>query len=236
MSHKATEWAWSLELPHAEKIVLLRLADRSNPKHGHTCYPSLSGLARDTGLSRRSIVSVIAVLVNKGLIERKSGNRTDANVYSVLVGREIASLQSVINRKEENRNITVMAAVGPLDAPAVKKYPSDFEELWKEYPKRSGDNPKPRALKAWNARKREGVEPQAIIDGVRRYAAFVRATGKEFTEYVKQAATFIGPDRAFEASWDVKTTSSKPTDDELAKAQAEWDRKAEENERRRAAE
>ena len=215
-------------------------------------------------MSRRSIVSVIAVLVNKGLIERKSGNRTDANVYSVLVGREIASLgkqlpqgreihakevgksthvgreiaslQSVINRKEENRNITVMAAVGPLDAPAVKKYPSDFEELWKEYPKRSGDNPKPRALKAWNARKREGVEPQAIIDGVRRYAAFVRATGKEFTEYVKQAATFIGPDRAFEASWDVKTTSSKPTDDELAKAQAEWDRKAEENERRRAAE
>ena len=86
--------------------------------------------------------------------------------------------------------------------PAVRQeYSLDFELVWQEYPKRAGGNPKGAAFKHWKARLAEGATPQAILDGVRRYAAFIRATGKLGTEYVKQAATFFGPDRHFEEPW-----------------------------------
>jgi hypothetical protein len=37
-----------------------------------------------------------------------------------------------------------------------------------------------------------------MLAGVNRYAGYVRATGSAGTQYVKQAATFFGPDRHFE--------------------------------------
>ncbi|HFU7544694.1 TPA: replication protein, partial [Escherichia coli] len=51
------------------------------------------------------------------------------------------------------------------------------------------------------ARLREGIKPETMLDGVRRYAAWVRATGNTGTQFVKQAATFFGPDRHFEDFW-----------------------------------
>lgn len=80
-----------------------------------------------------------------------------------------------------------------------KGEPDPFEVAWVAYPKRPG-NPKERARKAWVARMREGVDPKAIIDGVHRYAGYVR---KERTEprYIKMASTFFGPDRHWEADY-----------------------------------
>ncbi|EPA3989513.1 TPA: DNA-binding protein, partial [Escherichia coli] len=76
-----------------------------------------------------------------------------------------------------------------------------FEQAWQEYPKRAGGNSKSAAFKAWKARLREGIKPEAMLDGVKRYAAWVRATGNTGTQFVKQAATFFGPDRHFEDFW-----------------------------------
>ena len=85
--------------------------------------------------------------------------------------------------------------------------PSLFEEAWQAYPKRAGGNPKGKALKAWNARIREGVTADQLIAGVARYAAYSIAAGKVGTEFVMQAATFFGPDRRFAEDW----TSSAST-------------------------
>ena len=54
---------------------------------------------------------------------------------------------------------------------------------------------------------RQGVSPEDLHAGVRRYAAFIRATGKEGTEYVKQAASFFGPDRHWEEPWSAPSPS-----------------------------
>ncbi len=86
---------------------------------------------------------------------------------------------------------------------AKQNYSPEFETAWQAYPKRAGGNPKPSAFKAWNARIREGVTPQTMLEGVKRYASWVCATGKINTEYVKQASTFFGPDRHFEESWQI---------------------------------
>lgn len=90
---------------------------------------------------------------------------------------------------------------------AAQPEPSEFVEIRRDYPKRAGSQRWHDALGAYRARVREGASPQAILAGVRRYAAFIRATGKERTEHVQQAATFLGKNRGFELPW---TPPAKP--------------------------
>ncbi|WFC79313.1 helix-turn-helix domain-containing protein [Enterobacter roggenkampii] len=82
-----------------------------------------------------------------------------------------------------------------------ESYSNEFEQAWQAYPKRAGGNSKAAAWKAWRARIKDGVNTEAMLAGVNRYAGYVRATGSAGTKYVKQAATFFGPDRHFEESW-----------------------------------
>lgn len=92
-------------------------------------------------------------------------------------------------------------------SPKKNPYPDDFEQAWAIYPKRSGGNSKADACKAWTARVKTGATVQELLDGTRRYADFVRATGKLNTEYVKQAATFFGPSKHYEEAWEVSAPS-----------------------------
>jgi len=80
-------------------------------------------------------------------------------------------------------------------------YPEEFERAWAEYPKRAGGNPKRDACKAWEARVKAGANPDDILAGVQRYAAFCRLTDKIGTEYVKQGATFFGPSEHYLDDW-----------------------------------
>ncbi|KVN55373.1 hypothetical protein WT13_23460 [Burkholderia anthina] len=73
-----------------------------------------------------------------------------------------------------------------------------FDEAWRQYPKREGSNSKPAALRAWNARIREGIDPGVLVAAVVAYAAAMKAAGNIGTPYVKQASTFFGRDRHFE--------------------------------------
>lgn len=86
-------------------------------------------------------------------------------------------------------------------AKAASTYPPEFEAIWALYPRRDGDDPKPRALRAYRKRLKEGHTTDEIRAGVERYAAWVRSKGKEGTEHVKQAATFFGPDKSFREPW-----------------------------------
>ncbi|EGW8417140.1 phage replisome organizer [Salmonella enterica] len=87
------------------------------------------------------------------------------------------------------------------DSDCVTGYPVEFEQVWREYPHRSGANPKKSAFSAWKARMREGATPEDMLSGVRRYTRYLQATGKLGTEFVQRAATFFGPDRNFENPW-----------------------------------
>ena len=80
-------------------------------------------------------------------------------------------------------------------------YPAIFDQVWEIYPERAGSNPKNKAHKAWNARIRDGVEPDEMIAGLHRYIAFVRTTGKVGTETVMQGARFFGPGEEWKNSW-----------------------------------
>lgn len=101
----------------------------------------------------------------------------------------------------ETKSIGASAEAAEPSRSSKHEYSPEFDAAWQAYPKRAGGNPKASAWKVWKARLREGVKPEAMLEGVKRYAAFVQATGNTGTQYVKQAATFFGPDRHFEESW-----------------------------------
>ncbi|EPS5421679.1 TPA: helix-turn-helix domain-containing protein [Klebsiella michiganensis] len=102
---------------------------------------------------------------------------------------------------EPIKNTGASAKASAPARPAKQDYSPEFETAWQAYPKRAGGNSKPGAFKAWKARLKDGVKPEDMLAGVKRYAAYARATGSVGTQFVKQAATFFGPDRHFEESW-----------------------------------
>ncbi|ELV2790552.1 helix-turn-helix domain-containing protein [Enterobacter kobei] len=106
-----------------------------------------------------------------------------------------------VNSKQESQDIGVCSKAYSENRSSKENYSNDFEQAWQAYPKRAGGNSKAAAWKAWKARIKDGVTTVAMLDGVNRYAAYVRATGSAGTQYVKQAATFFGPDRHFDESW-----------------------------------
>ncbi len=97
--------------------------------------------------------------------------------------------------------------IGPSDdAPREKKressgYTPEFEAAWRDYPKRKGGNSKLDAFAAWKARIRQGRTPEEMHAGILRYAEFCRSTGKIKTEFVKQAAVFLGNKLHFAETW-----------------------------------
>lgn len=97
--------------------------------------------------------------------------------------------------------VSVSGAKRPVNAGDAQASLDAFETLWQAYPRRAGGNPKRMALRAWQARIAAGVSADEMLAGVGRYAAFVRAEGKEGTPFVKQAATFLGPDEHFREPW-----------------------------------
>lgn len=70
MSVQALSLAFSVTgVTSAEKFLLVTLANYSDPKM--ICWPSHATLARDTNMTRRTIITNMAALERKGLIKRK---------------------------------------------------------------------------------------------------------------------------------------------------------------------
>ena len=119
--------------------------------------------------------------------------------------------------KESNEDATSIAqgllldCTSPSPSPALtsptkklKKqssgYTPEFEDVWKLYPWTSDAN-KRVAFKAWTARLNAGIQPGDITEGVKRYAAYCRSLEIE-QRYIKQPATFFGPDEHYLQAWE----------------------------------
>lgn len=197
------------------KLVLLKLADNASDKG--ECWPSLQHIADQCEISRRSVINHIDALCELGLLKKElrpgvKGNSSNL-YYLTLDGardslgggagdspRISHSFESVNEPVNEPKTI---GASG--DEPPAKKnknaYPEEFEKAWKAYPAREGSNPKNSAYSAWNARNREGVDPETMLAGVIRYATFCQAKGQTGTTYVMQGQRFFGKAREFENTW-----------------------------------
>lgn len=91
--------------------------------------------------------------------------------------------------------------------------PHWFEEFKQVYPKRAGDQQWRKAISAGNARIAEGHQPTEFIGGAARYAVFITATGKGGTEFVQQAARFLGPGKPFLLPWNPPAAAETATEE-----------------------
>ena len=109
---------------------------------------------------------------------------------------------STLNHQPSTNN---QEDIKPLSQVTEKKneYPSWFDDLWELYPTRAGSNDKRKAYQAASARLKDGRTQKELFTAVARYKYFVVATGKASTEYVKQAATFFGPNDNLDNLWTV---------------------------------
>src|SRR2546426_7293213 len=72
-------WIFSLSISAYEKLLLIALLSYARQKAG--CYPGREKLAKDTSLSKRTLVEVVKDLKDKGLKMKRRGNRK-TNYYT----------------------------------------------------------------------------------------------------------------------------------------------------------
>lgn len=109
-----------------------------------------------------------------------------------------------------------------LDRAATQPDIEGFQDFQAIFPKRAGSHRWPDAQKHWKARLREGYTAVDMTEGARRYQAFIKATGKERTEFVSQAASFLGTAKLFLEPWDLPPSKAQVQQDANIDAAKEW--------------
>ena len=107
-------------------------------------------------------------------------------------------------RARRNRGSTA-AEPNHQPEPAPPTVDDEFAGCWSVYPKRAGSNSQADALRAFKARRRDGVTVEEMLAGVQRYTTFLEATGKAGTEFVMQGARFFGASKHYSEQWDLPT-------------------------------
>lgn len=136
------------------------------------------------------------------IAEKRQKNNGVANCRNVS--------QTVADVAHTNTDTDTNTAKKKMGGKPPPSEPDEFHDLRKIYPKRSGDHRWRDALQACNARIREGHTWDEILDGARRYAAWCKATDKIGLETVKQAATFVGPNKPFLEPWTLPKRQLSP--------------------------
>jgi len=67
-----------------------------------------------------------------------------------------------------------------------------FEEFWESYPRHIN---KTKTMKAWNTRRKEGVDPNDLVSASRNYATSRKGKDQQFTQH---PSTFLGPAKPYE--------------------------------------
>lgn len=95
MSVQAISWALEQKVDSSRKIVLIVLANRASFEN--TCFPSVALMAKETGLSPRSIARILNELEELKLISRKrrwrpEGKGQTSCLYSLSMTATVASM------------------------------------------------------------------------------------------------------------------------------------------------
>jgi DNA-binding transcriptional regulator GbsR (MarR family) len=116
------------DLTAAQKFVLLIMANYANDE-GQNVYPSHDTIARQTAMSRRTVVSVVKQLVdlNYVTLEGKRGNRQ--NIYSLNVNKMCKSCTPDANRCETaSQNPLIIKELKDKDIKRLKDSSKDADD------------------------------------------------------------------------------------------------------------
>ncbi|RQQ54284.1 hypothetical protein [Burkholderia stagnalis] len=181
-------------------------------------YKTVEEIEAETGMTYREQATARKQLVERGVLvetnkrlEHRVYYRIDldrlnemlesANCGKRISGEPDSAVRGAAKAQVVNKTKTTTETTSKSTADTSAKcdvVDEKFDEAWRQYPKREGSNSKQAAQRAWNARIREGIDPETLVAAVKGYAAAMKAAGSIGTPYVKQASTFFGRDRHFE--------------------------------------
>jgi len=169
MSLDATIWAWRRTVGRSSaKLVLLSIADRADEKHH--AYPSISRLALDTELDRKTVLSCISYLEEAGVIEsrRSHGKATHYRLIGVDGREDSTSTKSGTSTKNGTQPVPNLGHEPPNELKGGGgTRATRFDEFWELWPdgKRKG---KRDAQAAWIDSGLDGLADTIIADVRRR--------------------------------------------------------------------
>lgn len=210
MGHKDIEWAYTLDLPSAQKAVVLALAHCRNAKTGK-CFPSQKELCNMTGLSEATVRRSLGALETTGAIGRekkfKSGYRTNDNYFLNTDYRSERPPVTVTTGQPDHRSerprppVTVTTTTGHPDGaveptgiqPEVNTelIPTPrfgFADFWIVWPRKDS---KKSAQTAW-AKAIKIADSDTIYEAARQYSLHPHRPAKQYVPY---AATWLNGER-----------------------------------------
>lgn len=95
------------------------------------------------------------------------------------------NINTELNTKIKKDNNIIIAKAN--DCVSKSQLELEFEDVWKEYPRKQG---KANALKAYIKARKKGVEKQTILEGIFGYIDYLKAE-KTAQKYVKQGSTWF---------------------------------------------
>lgn len=118
--------------------------------------------------------------------ETRQQNRQQINNKSTTNQQQIDTNKNDKNVKNDKKYINTSHSLS-----VEPKEDSLFEEFWESYPRQIN---KTKALKAWNARRKEKVDPNDLILAARNYATARQGKDQQYTQH---PATFLGPTKPY---------------------------------------
>jgi hypothetical protein len=157
-------WAVSHKLPLKEKMVLLMLANRTNPDSGR-CTPSHERLAEDCGMSVSSVQRAIQQLEEWRLLNvvpMSIGGIKRPNSYMLLIDRSTGPIDTsndpVLDRsggpikqrelQTENKDSLTLSELN-LPPAQVPESHETFERFWSLWPRSERKVAKDKCLRYW---------------------------------------------------------------------------------------
>ncbi len=234
LSIKIMSLVWSnYPVGGSYKLVMLALADWSDD-HGQRIYPSNQAVSEKCCISKSQAVRILRDLTDDGYLEllgnKFGGKPGTTKQYRMVLDRLTGSAHAtgVIDATGSTHaptRVAPMRQTGSAHATQTTSEPSseppkstekklgaalgyseEFEQAWKDYPRRPGENKK-NAFKAWSARIKAGALAEDMHTGARAYAAYCKAL-QTAANFIKQPETFFGPSEHYLANWTPPTNGA----------------------------
>jgi len=189
-------------------------------------YPSHKTLAKELGVTPRSIQKYIKELEREGFL--RIINRVEAetkiqqsNVYEFLWNNVLAdSLRAYASTPPENISPPPTKIIPPpgekiadKESPLIESvnnnndhYSTDFETFWSMYPRKVA---KKDAYGKWKATLRKGVSVETLLRSVTNYASKCDVESTD-EKYIKHPATFLGPNEHYNDYLTLATPTKLP--------------------------
>ncbi len=200
----------------SDLLVLLALADIADDNG--ECWPSVGYIARKCRIDTRTVQRRIRsleqldeVVVIKGGGKTKIAGATPSNRYRITIhlpeegeggdlpggGDLPVSVTGARGRVATlpGRRVAPVPPNTSIDtsvdtSKTCVAFDDDFSEVWEVYPKKVDRG---KAARAYGARRKSGATREDLLGATHNYVAWIQTTGT----FVKNAATFFGPDSPF---------------------------------------